>query len=200
MAEDRAVGDRNLVVARLGAGEAVGHAYLAPAWSRPEVVGERGDTIVSQCGDAYVTLTSPGGWEIAAAQERFPEYYSSSKLLKGSWVAVPRRQPAMVGLEAGRRAEHGDFAAWKKRAASAELTTADGEIRLSAAGSQLSFVPGERASAAGRSLEPRAYPLLQAPFLSGDGTGQWTFSFAGAQRRFERLGPDVPEKSTEKAP
>ncbi len=194
MAEDRAVGDRNLVVARLGAGEAVGHAYLAPAWSRPEVVGSPenngGDTIVSQCGDAYVTLTSPGGWEIAAAQERFPEYYSSSKLLKGSWVAVPRRQPAMVGLEAGRRAEHGDFAAWKKRAASAELTTTEGEMRLSVAGAQLSFVPGERASAAGRSLEPRAYPLLQGPFLSSDGTGQWTFSFGGAQRRFDRLGPE----------
>lgn len=204
MAEDRAVGDHNLVVARLGAGEAVGHAYLAPAWSRPEVVGERGDTIVSQCGDAYVALTSPGGWEIAAAQERFPEYYGSSKLLKGSWVAVPRRQPATVGLEAGRRAEHGDLAAWKKRAASAELTTTEGEIRLSVAGgtgdggdggSRLSFVPGERASAAGRSLEPRAYPLLQGPFLSSDGTGQWTFSFGGTQRRFDRLGPASPEKA-----
>jgi hypothetical protein len=193
MAEDRAVGDRNLVIARLGAGEAIGHAYLAPAWSRPEIVGtpgDTGDTIVSQCGDAYVTLVSPGGWEIAAAQERFPEYYSSSKLLKGSWVAVPRRQPATVGLEAGRRAEHGDFAAWKTRAGSAELTTVEGELRFSVAGSRLSFVPGERASAAGRALEPRTYPRLQSPFLSSDGTGQWTFSFGGAQRRFERLSPE----------
>lgn len=189
MAEDRAVGDHNLVLARLGAGEAVGHAYLAPAWSRPEVAGERGDTIVSQCGDAYVALVSPGGWEIAAAQERFPEYYSSSKLLKGSWVAVPRRQPAMVGLEAGRRAEHGDFAAWKTRAASAELAMVEGELRFTSAGSRLSFVPGERASAAGRSLEPRTYPRLQGPFLSSDGTGQWTFSFGGTQRRFERPKP-----------
>jgi hypothetical protein len=195
MGQDRAVGDHNLVVARLGSGEALGHAYLAPAWSRPEVVGERGDTIVSQCGDAYVTLVSPGGWEIAAAQERFPGYYSSSKLLKGSWVAVPRRQPAEVGLEAGRRAEHGDFAAWKKRAASAELTMVDGELRFAVSGGvggvggQLSFVPGDRASAAGRSLQPQAYPRLQGPFLSGDGTGQWTFSFGGTSRRFERPAP-----------
>jgi hypothetical protein len=191
MGQDRAVGDHNLILARLGAGEALGHAYLAPAWSRPEVVGESGETIVSQCGDAYVTLVSPGGWEIAPAQERFPEYYSSSRLLKGSWVAVPRRQPATVGLEAGRRAEHGDFSAWKKRAASAELAVAEGgEIRFGVgSGTRLSFVPGERASAAGRSLEPRAYPRLQGPFLSSDGTGQWTFSFGGSQRRFERLAP-----------
>jgi hypothetical protein len=203
MASDRAVGDHNLVVARLGAGEAVGHAYLGPGWSRPETVGEDGNVVVSQCGDAYITLASPGGWEIAPAQERFPGYYSSSKLLKGSWVAVPRRQPAAVGLEAGRRAEHGDFAAWKKRAASAELAVAEGgELRFTVAGgtgdtggNQLSFVPGERASAAGRSLQPQNYPRLQGPFLSGDGTGQWTFSFGGAQRRFERLGPTSPEKA-----
>lgn len=201
MAEDRAVGDHNLVVARLGAGEAIGHAYLGPGWTRPEAVGE--NAVASQCGDAYVTLVSPGGWEIAEAQQRFPAYYSSSKLLKGSWVAVPRRQPAMVGLEAGRRAEHGDFAAWKKRAASAELTVAEGgELRFAAAGGQLSFVPGERAAAADRSLDPRAYPRLQGPFLSGDGTGQWTFTFGGSQRRFERLdaGPAALQKASEKAP
>ncbi|MES1242990.1 MAG: hypothetical protein ABUT39_15345 [Acidobacteriota bacterium] len=192
MGQDQAVGDKNLVVARLGAGEALGHAFLGPGWSRPEVVGESGDTIVSQCGDAYVTLASPGGWEIAAAQERFPDYYSSSKLLKGSWVAVPRRQPAMVGLEAGRRAEHGDFAAWKKRAASVELTQVEGEIRFASGGiggHRLSFVPGERASAAGKALQPEAYPRLQGPFLSSDGTGQWTFSFGGTSRRFERPAP-----------
>jgi hypothetical protein len=163
-------------------------------------VGERGDVVISQCGNAYVTLVSPGGWEIAPAQERFPQYYGPTRLLKGSWVAVPRRQPATVGLEAGRRAEHGDFAAWKKRAASAELTVAEGELRFGVGGGRLSFVPGVRASAAGRSLEPQAYPLLQGPFLSGDGTGQWTFSFGGSQRRFERLGPGFPEKAPEKAP
>lgn len=196
MAEDRAVGDHNLVVARLGSGEALGHAYLGPGWSRPEAVGEAGDVLVSQCGDAYVALVSPGGWDIASAHERFPEYYGTSRLLKGSWVAVPRRQPAMVGLEAGRRAEHGDFASWKSRAASATLTATEGELRLAVAGgTSLSFVPGERASAAGRSLEPRTYPRLQGPFLSGDGTGQWTFNFGGAQRRFERLGPTSPEKA-----
>src|SRR6185436_4362847 len=54
MGQDRAVGDRNLVLARLGAGEALGHAYLAPAWSRPEVIGETGDVAVSHCGDTWV--------------------------------------------------------------------------------------------------------------------------------------------------
>jgi hypothetical protein len=187
MGEDRAVGDHNLVIARLGAGEALGHVYLAPGWSRPEILGE--DVAVSQCGDAYVTLVSPGGWEVAPAQERFP-YYGTSRLLKGSWVAVPRRQPAVVGLEAGRRAEHGDFEAWKRRAASAVVTVAEGELRFSVAGGgRLSFVPGERASVAGRPLQPQAYPLLDGPFLSGDGTGQWTFSFGGSSRRFERVAP-----------
>ncbi len=187
MGQDRAVGDHNLVLARLGAGEALGHVYLAPGWSRPEIVGE--DVAVSRCGDAYVTLVSPGGWEVASAQERFP-YYGTSRLLKGSWVAVPRRQPAVVGLEAGRRAEHGDFEAWKRRAASAVVTVAEGELRFSVAGGgRLGFVPGERASMAGRPLQPQAYPLLDGPFLSGDGTGQWTFSFGGTSRRFERVAP-----------
>jgi hypothetical protein len=197
--QDRAVGDHNFVVARLGAGEALGHAYLAPAWSRPEIVGERGDVAVSRCGNAYVALVSPGGWEIASAQERFPDYYGPTKLLKGSWVAVPRRQPATVGLEAGRSAEHGDFEAWKRQAASAELTVtggAEGELRLALGGAtRLSFVPGERAAAAGRALQPQAYPLLDSPFLSSDGTGQWTFSFGGSRRQFERLGPGAPEKA-----
>jgi hypothetical protein len=187
MGEDRAVGDHNLVIARLGAGEALGHVYLAPGWSRPEIIGE--DVAVSRCGDAYVTLVSPGGWEVAPAQERFP-YYGTSRLLKGSWVAVPRRQPAVVGLEAGRRAEHGDFEAWKRRAASAVVTTVEGELRFTVTGGErLSFVPGERASVAGRALQPQAWPLLDGPFLSGDGTGQWTFSFGGSSRRFERVAP-----------
>ncbi len=195
MGQDRAVGDRNLVVARLGAGEALGHAYLSPAWSRPEIAGERGEVAVSRCGDAYVALVSPGGWEIAPAQERFAKYYGSSRLLKGSWVAVPRRQPATVGLEAGRRAEHGDFAAWRKRAASATLAVAEGEIRFAGGdGARLGFVPGESASVAGKALQPQSWPLLQGPFLSGDGSGQWTFTFGGASRRFERLGPAAPAR------
>jgi hypothetical protein len=186
MGQDRAVGDRNLVLARLGAGEALGHAYLAPAWSRPEVIGETGDIAVSRCGDTWVALVTQGGWEVAPAQERFPEYYGPTKLLKGSWVVVPRRQPAVVGLEVGRRAEHGDFEAWKKRVASATLTVSGEELRFAASdGTRLTFVPGERAAVAGRPLQPQSYPLLEAPFLSNQGPGQWTFSFGGVRYRFD---------------
>ncbi|HWN42394.1 MAG TPA: hypothetical protein VNW71_09235 [Thermoanaerobaculia bacterium] len=194
MGQDQAVGHRNVVLARLGAGEALGHAYLSPAWSQPEVLGEAGDILASRYGDTYVALVSPGGWEVAAAQERFPDYYGQSRLLKGSWVAVPRRQPATVALEVGRRAEHGEFEAWKKKvASSARLsgTAAEGaELRFAASdGTQLSFVPGQRASAAGRALEPQSYPLLEAPFLSSPGPGRWKFTFGQFSQDFERLEP-----------
>lgn len=185
MGQDQAVGYRNLVVARLGAGEALGHAYLAPAWSQPEVIGDR---VVSRYGDTYVTLISPGGWEIAQAQERFPDYYSQSKLLRGAWVAVPRRQPATVAMEVGRRAEHGDFEAWKKRAASARLAVEQAEIRFDASdGTRLAFTPGQRAAVGGQALQPQTYPLLEGPFLSNRGPGQWTFQFGQLRYEFEKL-------------
>lgn len=195
MSQDQAVGHKNLVVARLGAGEALGHAYLSPAWSQPEVLG---DVAVSRYGDTYVALVSPGGWEVAAAQERFPDYYGQSKIIRGSWVAVPKRQPATVGLEVGRRAEHGDFEAWKKRAASLRLEGAEGEeIRFSASdGTRLSFVPGQRAAAAGRALEPQSYPFLEGPFLSSQGQGKWTFKFGPFHKDFERLEPGSPKPAT----
>ena len=190
MGQDQAVGNRNVVLARLGAGEAVGHAYLAPAWSQPEVIG---DLAISRYGDTYVALVSPGGWEVAAAQERFPNYYGQSKLLRGAWVAVPKRQPAIVALEVGRRAEHGEFETWKKRMAAARLeagASPDAEIRFTAGdGTNLSFVPGQRASAAGRALEPQSYQLLESPFLSSQGLGRWTFKFGPFHKDFERLEP-----------
>ena len=40
-------------------------------------------------------------------------------------MAVPRRQPAAVALEVGRRAEHGSFAEWKKKVAGARLVVTD---------------------------------------------------------------------------
>jgi hypothetical protein len=185
-AMDQAVGDRNLVLARLGAGEALGHVYLAPAWSQPEVIGE---VAVSRYGDTYVALVSPGGWDVAPAQVRFPAYYGQSKLIRGAWVAVPRRQPATVGLEVGRRAEHGDFEVWKKKVAAARVEGGE-ELRFTASGgTQLSFVPGQRAAAAGRALEPQSYPLLDAPFLSSPGAGRWTFKFGPFHKDFERLEP-----------
>jgi hypothetical protein len=187
MGQDQAVGHRNLVLARLGAGEALGHAYLAPAWSRPEVAG---DLAVSRCGDTWVALVSPGGWEVAAAQERFPDYYGQTRLLKGAWVAVPRRQPAVVALEVGRRAEHGDFEAWRKRVGSARLAVEEGELRFAAGdGTRLSFLPGQRAAVAGRPLQAQSYPLLEGPFLASQGPGQWTFRFGPLRYDFERLEP-----------
>lgn len=194
MGQDQAVGHRNVVLARLGAGEAVGHAYLAPAWSPPEILG---DVAVSRYGDTYVALVSPGGWDVAAAQERFPDYYGQSRSLKGAWVAVPRRQPATVALEVGRRAEHGDYETWKKRVASTRVAAAEGELRFAASdGTQLSFVPGQRAAAAGRALEPQSYPLLEGPFLSSQGLGRWRFTFGPFRHNFERLEPGsaVPTK------
>jgi hypothetical protein len=173
--QDRAVGYRNLAVARLGTMDAPGHAYLAPAWSRPEPAGER--ALVSRCGDAYVTLVAEDGWEVDSAQKRFPAYYGPAKSLVGSWVAVPRRQPAQIAIEVGRRSEDGDFAAWRKRAAAARLAfDPAGELRFTASdGTRLDFTPGLRAAVAGRPLEPRAYPLLDGPFLANDGKGGWTF-------------------------
>lgn len=198
ISQDQAVGHKNLVLARLGAGEALGHAYLAPAWSQPERVGEAGDVVVSRYGDTYVALVSPGGWDVAAAQERFPDYYGQSKLIRGSWVAVPKRQPAVIAMEVGRRAENGDFEAWKKKVASASLQGAQGEeLRFTASGgTQLSFVPGQRAAAAGRALDAQSYPFLEGPFLSSQGQGRWTFKFGSFHKEFERLEPGAQKPAT----
>jgi hypothetical protein len=196
ISQDQAVGHKNLVLARLGAGEALGHAYLAPAWSQPEVIG---DVAVSRYGNTYVALVSPGGWEVAAAQERFPDYYGQSKLIRGSWVAVPKRQPATVAMEVGRRAEHGEFETWKKRVATAaRLEGASGaELRFTASnGTPLSFVPGQRAAAAGRALDAQSYPFLEGPFLSSQGQGKWTFKFGSFHKDFERLEPGSQKPAT----
>ncbi len=176
---DQAVGSRNLVVARLDSpAQGLGHAYLAPAWSKPEVLGggDLANVVVSRYGDTYVALVTSGGWEVAAAPVRFPDYYGPAdkprRGLAGSWVAVPRKQPASVGLQVGRRTEDGDFAAWKKKVAAARLTLGgDGEIHFTAGGGgSLDFLPGRRAkvfeSGKSKTLEPAAWPRLSAPFLS----------------------------------
>ena len=107
---DQAAASRNVVLARLDTpGAGIGHAFLSAPWSTPEVAG---DAVVARCGDAYVALVTAGGWELAPAIEKFPDYYGTDpkrrRDLAGSWVAVPRRQPASVALIAGRRgAPHG---------------------------------------------------------------------------------------------
>ncbi len=199
---DQALAHRNVALARLGAGEeeVTGHAYLAPAWAAPEILpgagdgtgGTSGEVVVTRCGDTYAALITTGGWEVKPAPERFPAYYGGDKHMRGSWAAVPRRQPAVIALEVGRRDEHGSFAEWKKKVASSRLTLvkstlAEGELRFTASdGARLAFVPGEKATAGGRALA-MDYPLLAGPFLTSEGAGRWSFSFGGVRQRFEAL-------------
>ena len=186
---DFAVADENVAMARLGAdGRGQGHAWLARPWSRPEVVG---DAVVSRYGDTYVALVTVGGWEVAPAPQRFPAFYPNKRDDRGSWVAVPKRQPADIALEVGRRAEDGDFAAWTAKIAKAELAVAeDGSLRFRASdGTMLTFQPGQRAAVAGKALEPAAYPLLDSPYLASGRSGGWQFSFKEARIELERLQP-----------
>lgn len=178
---DAAVGWKNLVLARLGTGkETTGHAYLAPPWSAPEAVSA--DVVVSRCGDTYVALVTSGGWDVGPAQQRFAEYYAGDRNFTGSWAAVPRRQPAAVALEVGRRSEAGDFEQWKARAARARLNVEEGELRFAASdGTPFTFLPGEKASVGGRPLDPRGYPRLAGPFLSSPSPGTWTLSLGELQ-------------------
>ena len=199
---DLAVGARAAVVAYLAAGKvgkagdapaaAVGHAYLAAPWSRPEPVGDAGETVVSWCGDTYVALTTAGGWEIAPASRRFPDYYGEG--FASSWVAVPRRQPAAIGLLAGRRADDGDLAAWRRRAARARLVRDGSTLTFAPAGEAptIVYVPGERATIGGAALLPGSAPALAAPFLSSPAPGLWDFTLGAVRRRFERLLPGEP--------
>lgn len=192
---DQALAHRNVALARLGVGTGsdvvTGHAYLAPSWEAPEILGKEGEVVAARCGDTYVALVTAGGWEVKPAPERFP-YYSGDKTFRGSWAAVPRRQPAAIALEVGRRAEHGSFAAWKKRVADTRLTlvpfTEDkAELRFTASdGTRLAFLPGEKATVGGRPLL-MDYPLLGGPFLTSERPGLWTFSFGGVRQRFETL-------------
>jgi hypothetical protein len=189
---DKAVAHKNLMLARLGEGNDLGHAYLSPPWSRPE---GSGDVLAARRGDTFVALVTEGGWDVAPAVERFPRYYAPNKLtaknLAGAWVAVPKRQPAVIALEAGRRSEDGDFETWKKKVISkARLRQEEGELRFTASGGPpLAFLPGRRAAVAGKALEPQRYPLLEGPFLASREPGRWTFDFEGSRFRLEPLAP-----------
>lgn len=186
---DQAAGYRNAVVAKLGTeGVDLGHAYLSPPWSKPEPLNEA--VLVARRGETYVALVAQGGWEVAPATERFPKYYGRGKQgardRAGSWVAVPRRQPAAIGLLVGRAREDGDFGAWRKKVASARLTGAAGEIRLAAAGVDLRFEPGKRATASGKALEESgetvASPAGQrfsSPNLWRTEKGDWKLELQG---------------------
>jgi hypothetical protein len=188
---DKAVAHKNLMLARLGEGNDLGHVYLSPPWSRPQGAG---DVLVARRGDTFVALVTAGGWDVAPAVERFPGYYAPNKLtakmLAGAWVAVPKRQPAAIALEAARRSEDGDFEVWTKRAARARLDLAEGELRFTASnGTPLAFLPGRRASAAGKAIAAESYPPLDGPFLASREPGRWTFAFGDVRFRLEPLAP-----------
>ena len=132
-------------------GGATGYAYLSPPWEPPEVIGE---AVVARCGDTYVALVAAGGWDVTPAAARFPDYYGGDPAFRGAWAAVPRRQPAVLALEVGRRAEVGEFASWRQWAATARLRVVGGELLYTARdGTRLAFIPGERATIDDRPLE-----------------------------------------------
>ena len=188
---DLAAGAGPAALALLGAGEAepAGHAFLAAAWSRPEPAAAAEDTLVARCGSTYVALITAGGWTVAPAAQRLPEFYGPG--YADAWVAVPRRQPAAIGLLVGRTAEDGDFAAWRRRAAAARLGRSGARLELTQGGRgpAFSYVPGEWAEAGGMPLRPGAYPPLAAPFLASAEPGAWVLSFAGMRWRFAPLSP-----------
>jgi hypothetical protein len=92
-----------------------------------------------------------------------------------------------VALVAGRRAEDGDFAAWKQKAARARLTVSEeGELHFTGGdGSRADFLPGRSAKVAGRPVEAAAYPRMETPFLSSPSPGRWSFKFEKFLFRFE---------------
>ncbi len=156
--QDFAVASRNRVVARLGRTDSVpadlGHAYLAPGWSRPIPVSD--SVVVARRGPVYAALVTSGGWRVARAAERFPEYFGGDPAYSLAWVAVPERQPAAIALIVGRRAEDGDFSTFAAAvAARASLRVVGREIELIEVGAErLSFSPGEYAYLGGRFLSP----------------------------------------------
>jgi hypothetical protein len=107
-------------------------------------------------------------------------------------VAAPRRQPAAIGLRAGRRAEDGDFGEWRRQAALATLRRAGASLEFTPGGGApaISYVPGERATIGGAPMLSGASggePPLAAPFLSSPERGTWELSFGGVRRRFAPL-------------
>ncbi len=162
--QDFAIAERNRVLARLGRpGSAdraesdlgdLGHVYYAPGWSRPRKVSSH--VVVARRGAVYAALVTAGGWQVARAAARFPEYFGGDPAYREAWVAVPNIQPASIGLIVGRRAEDGDFATFAAAVARrASLRVNGREIELVEVGAaRLAFAPGEYAFVGGRLLAP----------------------------------------------
>src|SRR4028119_1538066 len=126
-------------------------------------------------------------WKSGAA----PSTEASRNGRKGPRTPAGRAPGGGRGTRGGRRprAGPGSSEQWKKRAANARLTLAEGELRFTASdGAKLSFLPGEKATVGGRPLQVD-YPLLAGPFLNSAGSGRWTFSFDGVRHQFEAMSP-----------
>jgi len=216
--QEQAVGWRHLALARMGSAAEPGHAWLASPWSRPEPAGTApspdaapaGDVLVSRSGDTWVALVTEGGWELARASAKFPDHYGD-KAFQGSWVAVPRRQPAVIAMQVGRAGEEGSWQAWKEKAAGLTVAVAEGgegavagrrrnappalvfqaapagRAPADAPGHRLIFRPGVSASIDGEAITPSAWPLHQSPHLIRAEDGGWGFAAAGAHYRFPPL-------------
>jgi len=200
---EQAVASRNLLLARMGTAAEPGYAYLAPGWERPEPAAAGADdgapspVLVTRCGDTWVALVAEGGWEVAPARQRFPALFGGDKAYAGAWVAVPRRQPAAIALEAARAAEAGDFAGWRKRVAGLGLAVerADGEPQrlafVSTEGRRFTFQPGRTATVDGEPIRAAAYPLLDSPFLAHESApgrpAAWRFRYGDVDYTFEPL-------------
>lgn len=178
---DLAVGEDGLVVARLGNGaSALGYAYFGPPWQRPEILGS---TVVSSYGETLVALVTIGDWEVAAAPQRFPEIFGGDKNYRGSWVAVPARQPAAVALRVARRSAVADVARWRESLSAARLELDDDTLRYAEAGRpDMVYEVGRTARLGNETLTLPAESVVSAsPFLSGSG-GRWTFRLDGMEK------------------
>ena len=206
ISRERAVASRNLLLARMGAADAPGYAYLSPPWSRPEPAA--GPVLVARYGDTWVALVTEDGWEVAPARERFPDLFGRDKAYAGAWVAVPRRQPAAIALEVARADEAGSFEAWRERAARLRLEVEragggpGGEPELlafrSTDGRSFTFRPGSAAAVDGEPIRAAAYPLLDSPFLAREEAAgrpaAWRFRFRDVDYVFPPLdGADRPQ-------
>jgi hypothetical protein len=178
--QDLAVGARGWALARLGEGGGVAHAYLAAPWSRPLI---EGDWAFSQVGETYAALSTPGGWDLASATERLPDLYRDHKSHGSSWVLVPRRQPAAVGLAVGRRSEGGTFEVWREGLEGLRLGEEQGVLSFG----PLRFAPGQWATFEGTKIQPSGGSALQGPFLRRLEGGEWRFSFSGRSYRLDPL-------------
>ena len=224
--QEQAVGWRHLALARMGNPAEPGHAWLAAPWSRPEPAGAADapsrDVLVSRSGETWVALVTASGWELSRAAAKFPEHYSD-KAFQGSWVAVPKRQPAVIALQVGRAGEEGSWQAWKEKAAGLALAVGAAEgaaegvpegrprsgppalvFHAAPAGPtgadaprhRLTFRPGVSAAIDGEPITPSTWPLHQSPHLVRGEDGGWGFAAAGAHYRF----PPLPDEEARAAP